>query len=146
MRSPNTFSISFFLKKDKKKDGNAPLYARITVNGDYKDISTKRWVLLSAWNQKTQKLAGKSDEDIITKEKIRLLNNQINTAYDELKLEKQIITAETNKARTEGTEAEPHSVKFLMKYHNEVLKNLMYIPVKLPTGFRGKVTSFIYQI
>jgi len=42
MRSPNTFSVSCFLKKDKKKDGSASLYARITVNGDYKDISTKR--------------------------------------------------------------------------------------------------------
>lgn len=125
MRSPNTFSVSFFLKKDKKKDGNAPLYARITVNGDYKDISTKRWVQLSAWNQKAQKLSGKSDEDVITREKIRLLNNQINTAYDELKIEKQIITAETIKARTEGNETEPHTIKFLMKYHNEDLKDLI---------------------
>ena len=72
MTSPNTFSVSFFLKKDKKKDGSAPLYARITVNGDYKDISTKRWVPVSAWNQKAQKIFGKTDEDIITKEKIRL--------------------------------------------------------------------------
>jgi len=125
MRSPNTFSVSFFLKKDKKKDGSAPLYARITVNGDYKDISTKRWVPLSAWNQKAQKLTGKTDQDIITKEKIRLLNNQINTAYDELKMEKQIITAETIKARTEGTETEPHTIQFLMRYHNEDLKDLI---------------------
>ena len=47
------------------------MYARITVNGDYKDISTKRRVPVSAWNQRAQELSGKTDEDIITKEKIR---------------------------------------------------------------------------
>ena len=73
MRSPNTFSVSFFLKKDKKKDGSAPLYARITVNGDYKDISTKRWVLVSAWNQKSQKLAGKATRTSSLRKKFAFL-------------------------------------------------------------------------
>jgi len=125
MKSPNTFSISFFLKKDKTKNGSAPLYARITVNGDFKDISTKRWVLVSAWNQKEQKLSGKTEEDTITREKIRLLNNKINISYDDLKIEKQIITADTVKARAEGTEKDPHTINFLMKYHNEDLKDLI---------------------
>ena len=42
----------------------------------------------------------KSNKYIITKEKIRLFNNQINTVYDDLEIEKQIVTAETIKSRT----------------------------------------------
>jgi integrase/recombinase XerD len=87
MKNQNTFSISFFLKKDKAKGGNAPLFARITINGEFKDLSTKRLVKISAWNQKEQKLTGKNEEDTLTKEKIRILRNQINTAYDELRHE-----------------------------------------------------------
>lgn len=122
---PKYIQHLLFLKKDKVKDDKAPLYARITVNGDYKDISTKRWVKISAWNQKAQKISGKSEEDIIVKEKIRLLTNQINTAYDQLRHERQILTAETIKAKTEGTEVEPHTINFLMNYHNVDLKQLI---------------------
>jgi hypothetical protein len=39
MQSQNTFSNSFFLRKDKSKDGNTPSLARITVNGDFKNSS-----------------------------------------------------------------------------------------------------------
>lgn len=90
MKSLNTFGISFFLKKenDKIKNGTAPLFARITINGKSVDLSTKRRVKLSSWNQKEQKLSGKSEEDLITKEKIRLLTNDINIAYDELRRDK----------------------------------------------------------
>lgn len=128
MKTQNTFSISFFLKKDKDKvKGDlAPLYARITVNGKSKDLSTKRRVKISAWNQKSQKLLGNEEEDIAVKEKIRQLTIQINNAYDDLRHQKKIVTAETVKTRTEGLEdEEPKTLNFLMKYHDEVYKDLL---------------------
>jgi len=127
MKTQNTFSISFFLKKDKDKvkQGCAPLFARITVNGDSKDLSTKRMVKISAWNQKGQKLSGKEEEDIAVREKIRQLTNDINCAYDELRHQKQIVTAETIKAKTEGQVEQPKTLTFLMNYHNVELKQLI---------------------
>lgn len=127
MKTQNTFAISYFLKKDKDKvkNGCAPLYARITVNGDYSDLSTKRRVKISAWNQKEQKLSGKSDEDVSAREKIRLLTNEINAAYDDLRRDKQILTAETVKAKAEGLEVEPHTLNFLRNYHNVELMQLI---------------------
>ena len=125
MKTQNTFSVLFFVKRDKIKAGNVPLFARITVNGVFKDIATKRWVKYSAWNQKAQKLIGKSEEDLITREKIRILTNQINTAYNDLKVEKKLVTPESIKARAEGTELEAPTIKFLMNYHNNDLKQLI---------------------
>lgn len=61
MKSKNSFSVSFFLKKDKTIKGNAPIYSRITVNGGFIDISLKRKVRVLAWNQKEQKLDGNED-------------------------------------------------------------------------------------
>ncbi|WP_368388416.1 Arm DNA-binding domain-containing protein [Pedobacter polysacchareus] len=54
MKSPNTFSLSFFLKRDKMKEGRAPLFVRITLNSKFSDISTKKRVDVSAWNQTKQ--------------------------------------------------------------------------------------------
>ncbi len=125
MKTQNTFSISFFLKKDKAKDGIAPLYVRITVNGAFADLATKRRVKISNWNQKEQKLLGKNAEDVATREKIRLLNNDINTAYDDLRREKQPLSADTVKAKAEGIEINPHTLNFLLNYHNVELKQLL---------------------
>jgi len=67
MKTQNTFSVSFFLKKDKEKDGLAPLYARITVNGRHVDLATKRWVAPEKWDQKSQSMSGRTAEDNSTR-------------------------------------------------------------------------------
>lgn len=65
MKSTHTFSISFFLKKDKAKNGKAPLFARITVDETFTDISTKQRVDTSAWNQGKQMLSGNGMEEVM---------------------------------------------------------------------------------
>jgi len=42
MSTQSIFSILFWFKKNKVKNGRAPLYARVTVNGQRTDISTHR--------------------------------------------------------------------------------------------------------
>ena len=51
MRSSNTFSILFFVKKHRLSDGKAPLYVRITVDGKRVDLSIKRKVNLDRWDE-----------------------------------------------------------------------------------------------
>jgi len=58
MKTNHSFSINFFLKKDKASKGNAPVYVRITVNSKFVDISLKRRVRMDAWEQESQKLNG----------------------------------------------------------------------------------------
>jgi len=43
MQTSKTFSIHFWLNMAKKKNGIAPIYARITVNGKRAEISLKRY-------------------------------------------------------------------------------------------------------
>ncbi|MBC7399428.1 MAG: site-specific integrase, partial [Mucilaginibacter sp.] len=56
MKTTNSFSHNFFLKKDKASKGNAPLYVRVTVNRKFVDISLKRRIKISSWNHELQKL------------------------------------------------------------------------------------------
>ena len=60
MRTSKTFSVNFWLDKKKVKNGEALVYARITVNSKRLNISLKRSVPISQWNSKTKRLNGTS--------------------------------------------------------------------------------------
>lgn len=54
-----------------------------------------------------------------------MLTNDINTAYDDLRRDKQILTPEAVKAKAEGIEINPYTLNFLLNYHNVELKQLL---------------------
>jgi integrase/recombinase XerD len=125
VKTTNSFNINFFLKKDKGSRGNAPMYARIRVNGKFTDISIARTVNIKAWDQKDQKLTGNDQGAKDIREKMRQINNEINNAYDFLRYGKQIVTADNIKAKVEGVEEEQISLLWLINYHNTEIKTLL---------------------
>lgn len=125
MKTTNSFSLNFFIKKDKASKGNAPIYARITVNGKFVDISLKRKIKMDTWEQGGQKVTGNSPEAREIREKMRQTRNEINVAYDELRYNKEIISAEAIKSKIEGTDEEQTTLLWLMHYHNTEIKKLL---------------------
>jgi site-specific recombinase XerD len=68
-----TFSILFYLQRNKAtKDGKAPIYLRITVNGKRSQISIKRKISITKWNNEAGKVIGTTLE---VKELNRYLNS-----------------------------------------------------------------------
>jgi len=68
-----TFSIPFYLQRNKAtKDGKAPIYLRITVNGRRSQISIKRKISITKWNNEAGKVIGTTLE---VKELNRYLNS-----------------------------------------------------------------------
>ena len=56
----STFSILFFIKRKKLlKNGDAPVYMRITVDGRFLEASLKRGVHPKIWNEKKQRSTGR---------------------------------------------------------------------------------------
>lgn len=47
MNNTNTFSTAFLLRNSKAKQGKAPIYCRITVNGQRSEFSIKRSIELN---------------------------------------------------------------------------------------------------
>src|SRR5437899_10719076 len=123
MKTTNSFSITFFLKKDKTSNGYAPLYARITVNGQFVDLSAKRKVKVAFWNQASQRITGGGDERTDIREKIRQMRNEINSAYDDLRLSRQLVDVEVVKAKVEGIDEDNVTLRYLMNYHNTEIKD-----------------------
>ena len=67
------FSLLFYLKKPKNYvSGNMPIYMRITVEGQVKEMTTSRKCDPEIWDQKAEKACGKS-------EYIKELNNHLST-------------------------------------------------------------------
>lgn len=56
----STFSVLFFIKRKKLlKNGDAPVYMRITVDGRFLEASLKRGVNPKVWNEKKQRSTGR---------------------------------------------------------------------------------------
>jgi integrase/recombinase XerD len=126
MKTTNSFSILFFLKKDKASKGIAPLYVRITINKKFVDISLKRRLKLVSWDHKFQKVIGADKELKEIQEKIRQARTEINSAYDNLRYNKEVLTADSIKTFLESDgEEEQTTLLFLMNYHNTEVKKLL---------------------
>jgi len=61
MNRKHTFAILFWVDKRRQKNGFAPIYTRITVDGERAEISTNRQAPVSEWNSKAQMILGKSN-------------------------------------------------------------------------------------
>ncbi len=77
MKNTNTFSVLFWLKLANAKNGKAPLYARITVNGRRAELSLKRKLLVSNWDANKNRLKGLSDET-------KIFNNYLEQVHAKL--------------------------------------------------------------
>ncbi|MCK0160050.1 Arm DNA-binding domain-containing protein [Allomuricauda sp. F6463D] len=60
MKTTHTFIVHFWLKKKSvKKDGTIPIYARVRLDGNSKDISTIESILESNWCLLAEKINNK---------------------------------------------------------------------------------------
>jgi len=57
----NKIATHFYVKESKKdKNGIAPIYLRITVNGKRAEISTNRRIKPDMWDKSQERVAGRS--------------------------------------------------------------------------------------
>jgi hypothetical protein len=60
MNSTHTFAVDMIIRRNKKDKEKALIYARITVDGDAKEISLKERIAVAEWDNKTETVIGKS--------------------------------------------------------------------------------------
>ena len=63
MNKNKTLGILFYLRKDKlSREGEAPIYLRITVDGQRSNLSTNRSIKPERWNDEADKVRGNTEE------------------------------------------------------------------------------------
>ena len=125
MRTSQTFSISFIVRKKKNQSDLALLYARITVNGKFLEISLKRTIPIDKWNQAANRLKGNSIESQQINKKIDETKSLLYDAYDTLAKEDQIINAQKIKSRYLKSDQQHFTLIYLINYHKEKMDKIL---------------------
>lgn len=120
----HSFSILFWLLSNRisKKTGEAPIMARITVNGKRAEISTGKKVLPEKWNVNSGRMKGNSEEARVFNRALTNMHLAIERIYDDLRAKEQFISAQVIKSIYQGRTTQEHSLLELFRYHNEQIK------------------------
>lgn len=93
-----TFKLLFFVKRNAaKKNGNAPIIARITVDGKSTTFSTGLDILPEQWDSKSGLAVGKSKEISSINQQIEKYQTEIEEHYKTLVNDNGYVTAESLK-------------------------------------------------
>ena len=120
----STFRILFYLKKNEpKKDGTVTIMARITVDGETKQFSTKKTILPEDWDIKSGRAVNKSGKN--TSAKISKLNKELDDLRGQISIQytKQLnnngyVEPEKLRNKVLGIEEKQHSLLTYFTEHN----------------------------
>ncbi len=121
-----TFSVLFYPRgNDIDKNGNAPIYLRITVNGKRSECSIKRKVLLTRWNSEGGRVRG-------TTANVRELNRymgsikaKIYKIHETLSDNRELITADIIKSIYQGKGIKHKMLLEIFQNHNDKIERLV---------------------
>jgi site-specific recombinase XerD len=125
MQTSKTFSIHFWLNTAKKKNGIAPIYARITVNGKRAEISLKRYQPVTSWDPKTKRAKPRTPNASALNAYLDQVYANLLGCQKQLLSEFKLITSRAIKARYLGEDESQKTLLELMDYHNTTMKTVL---------------------
>ncbi|MEQ9414530.1 MAG: site-specific integrase, partial [Cyclobacteriaceae bacterium] len=123
MRTTNTFGIQFITRMNKIKNGLAPIYVRVTVDARRVEISLKRYVNPKEWNGKKGMSRGSRNDIKSLNHYLEEVRSNLVACYQEMQIQKQLITSEGIKNKFLGTNQKDHTLCKLINYHNTQMKD-----------------------
>lgn len=123
-----SFGLLFYLKKPKNfKEGQRPVYIRITVNGISSEICTKRKCDYSDWNNTAGRMDGKTEFAKSLNSYLDVLQRKVYEARKNLAENDYPVTAENIKTLLLGKEISVHKYMLMevFKHHNDQMAALV---------------------
>jgi len=129
-----TSNFLFYIKKSKTlRNGNAPIYLRITVNGQRAEIGIKENISHYLWSPVKQKVSGKTSEAKQINSVLETILVTLHNYRRELIEKNEPITAEALKSRITGENKPQVTLLELFFKHNDRVKSLIGIEFALGT-------------
>ncbi len=125
MQTSKTFSIHFWLNTAKKKNGVAPIYARITVNGKRAEISLKRYQSVTSWDSKKKRARPRTPNAPALNAYLDQVYAELLACHKQLLSEFKLITSQAIKARYLGEDEQEKTLMELVDYHNTTMKTVL---------------------
>jgi integrase len=121
-----SFGLLFYLKKPKGyKSGPVPIYLRITVDGDEKEMSVKRSWEPSRWNAHANRATGTKEDARSINEYLDVLQNKAYDARKDMVERGEVITAIGIRDIISGAKQRNWKLMTLFKEHNNALEKLI---------------------
>jgi integrase len=121
-----SLGLFFFLKKPKNENGNLRfVYLKITVDGESKDIATKRKWDNRKWNSAKGCPTGTGQDSATLSSYLNTLTTSVYKARTALLNADKAITASALKAALTGEEDERYTILGAFKQHNDQMKALI---------------------
>ncbi|WP_346694254.1 site-specific integrase [uncultured Alistipes sp.] len=137
-----TFGLLFYIRRDKtNKKGEAPVFMRLTINGERADASIKRFIEPHAWNSAKGKANEKSRGGKDLNLYLDAISANILRIQRDLELDKKEVSAQIILNRYLGKEqSDRHTLMEVFRAHNEKCRALSGISLAPGTVIRYETT------
>ncbi len=125
MKTSRTFKILFRQIKAKRKNDIAPIYVRITINGERTEFSLGKSHPIKEWDNKMSRAIGRTAIARTLNDELDTTYSDITDSYKELLKEGKHITALSVKARYLGTDNNQATLFELVDYHTSKMKGIL---------------------
>jgi site-specific recombinase XerD len=135
-----TFNVMFYLKADKANEmGKAPIYCRLTIDGNRITFSTREWILPERWKLTNRLTNTKSKEEIDIRNELKRVESTLREAKRVL-LERQVeISPDAILSQFRGEESNSKTLLELCDYFLKTLK------AKVKAGLKSDGTLERYE-
>lgn len=131
MKLNYTFNTLVWINKSKAKNGIAPIYIRITIDGKRVEISTGKTVAIEKWSSEGQNVKGNNDEARTINQFIRLMIGQIEKIHLNISIQNIVPTVFMIKQellnKEENKKPKQKTILEAIAYHNLKMKEKVNI-------------------
>ena len=114
------------LKKAKSEPTEQLLFIlRITIDGNPKEIASKRYIEPEKWESKLQKVSGTSIEVKEINAYLKTLEREVYDAHHEMMKDKNLVTSEKVKAKVLGVNEKGRMLIPIFQEHNNRIASLV---------------------
>lgn len=144
MSGLETIKVNFFIKKKKLlKNGEAPIFVRITINKERDEYALKKSILPNQWNAIKQIAKGNSEKATEVNQLIELHKSKIRSFFDFMIMDNQKVTPRIIKEKIIGKKENRRTILKVFKDHNENARKLIGIDFAADTVQRYE-TSYMH--
>ena len=121
-------SVLFYARKSKKTSkGLAPIYIRITVNGQRLEHSIQRYVEPSQWSARAGRVKGNNDQARQINLYLDSLNSKIQKLEREMTLDGIAVTFSSFREKWLGLTEAPWMLMEIFQQHNDQMASLIKV-------------------
>ena len=130
----NKIATHFYVKESKKdNNGEAPIYLRITVNGERAEISTNRRINPNIWNKASERVEGRSEPARVINASLNSLIGKVEKHFSGFDVKDERISVDQIIAELKGKGLNQMTLIKAYDYHIKKLEELSGIDFAVTT-------------